>query len=101
VFSDPNIHFQTEVRSFPKNVTTVFKKFGFGGVEPPEGSEIVPDTLTQFFLKIRILTATGVGSDQLRSARLGRAKMDEFFSRIVKAGERTQQTCRCAAGDMI
>ncbi len=57
----------------------------------------MPDVSTQIFLEIRILTATGVGSDQLCSAVLGLAKMDEFFSRIVNAGERT---CRCAAGEM-
>ncbi len=65
------------------------KNRSFGGVEPPEGLEIVPDILTQIFLEIRFLTATGAGSDQPCSAGLGLAKMDEFFSRIVKAGERT------------
>ncbi len=74
-----------------------FKNRSFGGVEPPEGLEIVPDIFTQNLIEIRILTATGVGSDQLCSAGLGRAKMDEFSPRIVKAGERT---CRCAAGVM-
>ena len=74
-----------------------FKNRSFGGVEPPEGLEIVPDILTQNFLEIRILTATGAGSEQPCSAVHGRAKMDEFFSRIVKAGERT---CRRAAGEM-
>jgi hypothetical protein len=63
-FSDPNIHFRSEVRSYPKNVPTVFfKNRSFGGVEPPKGLEIVPDILTQNFLEIRILTATGAGSD--------------------------------------
>jgi hypothetical protein len=77
--------------------TYVFlKNRSFGGVEPPEGLKNMSDNLTQNFLKIRIVTATGAGSDQLCSARLGQAKMDEFFSRIVKAGERT---CRCAAGE--
>ena len=73
------------------------KNRSFGGVESPElgqkGLEIVPDILTQNFLEIRILTARGAGSDQ----PCGRAKMDEFFSKIVKAGERT---CRGAAGEM-
>jgi hypothetical protein len=64
-----------------------FKNRSFGGVEPPEGLEIAPDILTQIFLEIRILTATGTGSEQPCSAVHGRAKMDEFFSRIVKAGE--------------
>ncbi len=73
------------------------RSFRLGRVEPPEGLEIVPDILTQVFLEIRFLTATGAGSDQPSSARLGRAKTDEFFSGIVKAGERT---CRCAAGKM-
>jgi hypothetical protein len=73
------------------------KNRSFGGVEPPGGLEIVPDILTQNFLEIRILTATGAGSYQPCSAGLGRAKMDEFFSRIVKAGERT---CSGAAGEM-
>ncbi len=90
MFSDPYIHFLK--RSFG-----CFKNRSFGGVEPPEGLEIVPDILTQNFLEIRILTATGAGSDQPCFAGLGRAKMDEFFSRIVKAGERT---CRGAAGEM-
>ncbi len=72
-----------------------FFKLGVLEVYHPEGLETVPDILTQIFLEIRILTATGAGSDQLGSAGLGRAKMDEFISRIVKAGERT---CRCAAG---
>jgi hypothetical protein len=97
VLSNPNIHLRTEVRSYPKNVPTVFKDRSFGGVEPPEGLEIVPDILTQNYLEIRILTATGAGSDQLCSARLDRAKTDKFFSRIIKAGERT---CRCAVGEM-
>jgi hypothetical protein len=98
VFSDPNIHFRSEVRSYLKNVPTVFfKNRSFGGVEPPEGLEIVPDILTQNFLEIRILTATGAGSDQPCSAGLGRAKMDEFFTRIIKGGERT---CRGSAGEM-
>ncbi len=94
MFSDPNIHFRTEVRSYAKNVPTVF----FGGVEPREGLEIVPDILIQKFLEIRILTATGAGSDQPCSAGLGQAKIDDFvFSRIVKGGKRT---CRGAAGEM-
>ncbi len=42
-----------------------FKNRSFGGVEPPEGLKMVPDILTQFFLEIRILTATGAGSDLL------------------------------------
>jgi hypothetical protein len=43
VFSDPNIHFWTEVRSYPKNVpTVVFKNLSFGGVVPQEGLENVP-----------------------------------------------------------
>ena len=28
VFADPNIHFRSEVRSYPKNVPTVFFKIG-------------------------------------------------------------------------
>ncbi len=75
----------------------LFKNRSFGGVEPPEGLKIVLDILRQNFLEIRILTAIGAGSDQPCSAGLGRAKMHEFFSRIVKAGE---GTCRCAAGEM-
>ncbi len=83
VFSDPNINFGTEVRSYPKNVPTVFlKNRSFGGVEQLEGLKIVPDILTQFFLEIRILTATGAGSDRPCSAGLRQAKMDEFFSRM-------------------
>jgi hypothetical protein len=98
MFSDSNIHFRTEVRSYPKNVPTVFfKNLSFGGVEPPEGLEILPDILKQIFLEIRSLAATGAGLDQPCSAGLDRAKIDEFFSRIVKAGERTW---RGAAGEM-
>ncbi len=98
MFSDPNFHFRTEVRTYPKYVPTFcFKSQSFGGVEPAEGLKSVPDILTQDFLDIRILTARGAGSDQPCFARLGRAKTDEFFSRIVKAGERI---CRCAAGKM-
>ncbi len=97
MFSDPNIHFRSEVRSYPKNVPTVFKNRSFGGVDLQEGLEIVPDILTQNFLEIRILTATGAGSDQPCPAGPGQAKMDDFFSRIVKAGERTW---RGAAGEM-
>jgi hypothetical protein len=98
MFSDPYIHFRMEVRSYPKNVPTGFlKNRSFGGVEPPEGLEIVPDILTQIFLEIRILTETGAGSDQPCSAWLGQAKMDEFFSRIVKAGKLTY---RGVAGEM-
>ncbi len=67
-------------------------------MELPEGLKMAPDILTQNFLEIRISTATGAGSDQLCSARLGRARMDEFFSRTIKAGERT---FRCAAGVMV
>jgi hypothetical protein len=70
------------------------------GVESLEGLENVPDILTQNFLEIRILTVTGAVSDQPCSAGaagLGQAKMDEIFSRIVKAGERT---CSGAAGEM-
>ncbi len=98
MFSDPNIHFRTEVRSYPKNVpTTFFKNRIFGGVEPQEGLEIMSEISTKKFLEMRILTATGAGSDQPCSAGLGRAKMDEVFSRIENAGERT---CRFAAGEM-
>jgi hypothetical protein len=61
-----------------KMLLRFFKNRSFGGVEPPEGLEIVPDILTQNILEIRILTATGAGSDQPCSAGLGRAKMDEF-----------------------
>ncbi len=79
VFSEPNIHFRTEVPSYPKNVPTVFfLNRNLGGVEPPEGLEIVPGILTKI-LKIRILT--GAGSDQPCSARLGRAKKLTNFSR--------------------
>jgi hypothetical protein len=61
----------------------------------------VPDILKQFFFEIRILTVTGAGSDQPCSAGLGQAKMDDFFSRIVKAVELTVlQTCRGAACEM-
>jgi hypothetical protein len=75
VFSDPNIHFRTEVCSYPKIVSTVFlKNWIFGGVEPPEGLKIVADILTQFFFEIRILTTTGAGLDQPCSAGLGQAK---------------------------
>jgi hypothetical protein len=73
VFSDPNIHFRTEVCSYPKNVPTVFKNRSFRGVEPPERLEILPDILTQKFLEIRLLTSTGAGSDQPCSAWLCRA----------------------------
>ncbi len=73
------------------------KNRSFGGVEPPEGLENVPDILTQIFLEIRMLTATGAGSDQPCSARLDRAKMDEFSSRIEKSGD---QASWCAAGEM-
>ncbi len=80
VFSDPNIDFRSEVRSYPKKSSYVFfKNRSFGGVESPEGLETVPDILTQNFLEIRILTATGAGLDQPCSAGLGRAKMDEVF----------------------
>ncbi len=78
-----------------KTFVLFFLNRSFGGGEPPEGLENVPGILTQKFLEIRIWTAKGAGSDQLCSARLDRAKTDEFSSRIVKAGERT---CRCAAG---
>ncbi len=47
------------------------KNRSFGGVEPQEGLKNVSDILTQNCLEIRILTATGAGSDQLCSARLG------------------------------
>ena len=80
-----------------KTFLRFFKNRSFGGGEPPEGLENVPDILTQIFLEIRILTATGAGQDHPCSAGLGQAKMDEFFSRIVKAGERT---CSGAAGEM-
>ena len=46
-----------------KTFLRLFKNQSFGGVEPQEGLEIVPDILTHFFLEIRILTATGAGSD--------------------------------------
>ncbi len=80
-----------------KTFLRFFKNRSFGGVEPPKGLEIVSDILTQNFLEIRILTATGAGLDQPCSAGLGRAKTDESFSGIVKAGERT---CSGAAGEM-
>jgi hypothetical protein len=60
-----------------------FKNRSFGSVEPQEGLEIVPDILTQFFLEIRILTATGAGLDQPCFAGLGQAKMARFFQLAV------------------
>ncbi len=96
MFSDPNIHFRTEVRSYPKNVPTVFlKNRSFGGVEPPEGVEIVPDILTQIFLEIRILAATGAGSDQPCSARLGPSQNGRIFLENRKgSGANLQGCCR-------
>ena len=99
MFSDPKFHFRTEVRSYHVIKTFLFfkKNQSLGDVEPQEGLENVPDILTQNFLEIRILSATGEGLDQKCSARLFRAKMDNFFLRIVNAGE---QTCWCAADKM-
>ncbi len=68
--------------------------------EPPEGLENVPDILTQNFLEISDLTATGTSSDQQALAGLSQAKKErsnEVFSRIVKAQERT---CWFAASKM-
>jgi hypothetical protein len=71
------------------------KNWSFGGVESPEGLEIVPDILTQNFLEIRILTATGAGLDQLCSARLGRAKNGRNFLENCKSrGANLQVCCR-------
>ncbi len=50
MFSDPNIHFWTEVCSYPNKVPTFFKKNrSFSGAEPQEGLENVPDILTKKF----------------------------------------------------
>jgi hypothetical protein len=40
--------------SILKTFVRFFKNRSFGGVEPPEGLETVPDILTQNFLEIRI-----------------------------------------------
>jgi hypothetical protein len=61
-FSDLKIRCRTEVRSYPNNVPTLFIfNRSFVSVEPPEGLENVTDILTQFFLEISDLTATGAG----------------------------------------
>ena len=60
-----------------------FKNRSFGGVEPLEGLENAPDILTQNFLEIRILTATGAGSDQRCSAE---PKWTNFSRQSSKQG---------------
>jgi hypothetical protein len=82
-----------------KTFLRFFLNWSFGGVEPPEGLEIAPDILTQIFLKIRILTATGASSEQPCSAvhTAQPSQNGRIFSRIVKAGERT---CSGAAGEV-